>query len=72
MPTPVPCNHFPSNTWIHLVWKLERVGDQVHYLSVSVADQTYTVDTYYTAQPNWYQEDRRRFPDGGQLQTGAV
>jgi hypothetical protein len=31
------------------VWKLERVGDQVHYLSVSVADQTYTVDTYYTA-----------------------
>jgi hypothetical protein len=37
--------------------ELERVGDQVHYLSVSVADQTYTVDTYYTAQPNWYQEE---------------
>jgi hypothetical protein len=57
MPTSVPCNHFPSNTWIHLVWTLERVGDQVHYISVSVADQTYTVDTYYTAQPNWYQEE---------------
>jgi hypothetical protein len=57
MPTAVPCSHFPSNTWIHLVWKLERVGDQVHYLSVSVADQTYTVDTYHTAQPNWYQEE---------------
>jgi hypothetical protein len=37
--------------------ELERVGDQVHYLSVSVADQTYTVDTYHTAQPNWYQEE---------------
>ncbi len=57
MPTSVPCNHFPSNTWIHLVWNLERIGNQVHYINVSVADQTYTVDTYYTAQPNWYQEE---------------
>jgi hypothetical protein len=24
---------------------------------VSVAAQTYTVDTYYTAQPNWYREE---------------
>jgi hypothetical protein len=22
-----------------------------------VADQTYNVDAYYTAQPNWYQEE---------------
>jgi len=22
-----------------------------------VADQTYTVDTHYTAQPNWHQEE---------------
>lgn len=56
-PTSVPCNHFPSKTWIHLIWTLERVGNQVHYISVSVADQTYDVDTYYTAQPNWYQEE---------------
>jgi hypothetical protein len=26
-------------------------------LSVSVADQTYTVDAYYTAQPNWFKEE---------------
>lgn len=57
VPTSVPCNHFPSNTWIHLVWNLERVGNQVHYIDVSVADQTYNVDTYYTAQPNWFQEE---------------
>jgi hypothetical protein len=56
-PTSVPCNHFPSNTWVHLIWILERVGNQVHYISVNVADQDYTVDTYYTAQPNWYQEE---------------
>jgi hypothetical protein len=54
---PIPCNHFPSNTWIHLVWTFERVGNQVHYMTLSVADQTYDVDTYYTAQPNWTQEE---------------
>jgi hypothetical protein len=57
VPIPVPCNHFPSNTWIHLVWRLERVGNQVRYISVSVADQSYPVDVYYNAQPNWYQEE---------------
>ena len=56
-PTSVPCDHFPSNTWIHLIWHFERVGNQVHYIDVSVADQSYTVDTYYTAQPNWFQEE---------------
>jgi len=57
VPTSVPCTPFPSETWVHLIWTLERVGNQVHYVSVSVADQTYTVDTYYTAQPNWYEEE---------------
>jgi len=53
----VPCDHFPSNTWIHLTWNLERVGNQVHYISLTVADQTYNVDTYFNAQPNWTQEE---------------
>jgi len=57
VPTSVPCQHFPSDTWIHLVWNLERVGNQVHYMTLNVADQEYDVDTYYTAQPNWYQEE---------------
>jgi len=57
LPTSVPCNHFPSNTWIHLTWTLERVGDQVHYITLQVADQTYNVDTYYSAEPNWYEEE---------------
>lgn len=56
-PTSVPCNHFPSNTWVHLIWSFERVGNQVHYISVSVADQVYDLDIYYTAQPNWTQEE---------------
>jgi len=57
VPTSVPCKHFPSNTWEHLIWTLERVGNQVHYITLRVDDQDYDVDTYYTAQPNWYQEE---------------
>jgi Bacterial Ig domain len=57
VPTSIACNHFPSNTWIHLIWTLERVGNQVHYVTLNVANQEYNVDTYYTAQPNWYQEE---------------
>lgn len=57
VPTSVPCTHFPSNTWIHAIWTLERVGDQVHYISLQVNDQTYDVDTYYTAQSSWYADE---------------
>jgi len=28
-PTSVDCKPFPANTWIHLVWNVERVGDRV-------------------------------------------
>ncbi len=57
VPTSIPCTYFPSNTWIHLVWTLERVGNQIHYISLAVGDQTYNVDTYYTAQPKWYADE---------------
>jgi len=57
VPTSVPCTQFPSNTWIHIVWTLERVGNQVHYISLQVNDQTYDVNTYYTAQSNWYADE---------------
>jgi hypothetical protein len=57
VPTNAPCTHFPSNTWIHIIWTLERVGNQVHYISLQVNDQTYDLDTYYTAQSNWYADE---------------
>lgn len=57
VPIPVACNYFPSQTWIHLIWTLERVGNQVHYVTLSVADQTHNVDVYFIAQPKWYQEE---------------
>jgi len=49
-PTNIPCNPFPANQWIHLVWTVERVGEQMHYISLQVGDQTYNVDTYYDNQ----------------------
>ena len=56
-PTQFPCTLFPANTWIHLVWNVERVGNQVHYISLTVGDQTYNVDTYYPNQPDWTLEE---------------
>jgi hypothetical protein len=55
--TSIPCDAFPANTWIHLVWKFERVGEQVHYISLTVGDQLYNVDTYYGDQPGWTLEE---------------
>lgn len=55
-PTSAPCTPFPANTWIHLVWQFERVGNQVHYISLSVGDQTYPLDLYYSNEPNWTME----------------
>lgn len=53
----VPCNPFPANTWVHLVWQFERVNNQVHYISLQIGDQTYQVDTYYNNQPDWTLEE---------------
>lgn len=55
--TNIPCNPFPANTWTHLVWNVERVGNQVHYISLTIGDQTYNVDTYYDNQQNWTLEE---------------
>jgi hypothetical protein len=56
-PTIYDCKPFPANTWIHLVWNVERVGNQVHYISLTVGDQTFNVDTYYPNQPDWTLEE---------------
>jgi hypothetical protein len=56
-PTSVDCVPFQANSWIHLVWAVERVGNQVHYISLTVGDQTYAIDKYFDAQPNWTLEE---------------
>ena len=56
-PTSIDCKPFPAATWIHLVWNVERVGNQVHYISLTVGNQTYNIDTSYQAQPSWTLEE---------------
>ncbi len=57
IPTSAPCDAFPANTWIHLVWSFERVGSQVHYVSLAVNGQTYNLDIYRANEPFWPMED---------------
>lgn len=57
VPTSVPCNPVQANVWNHLVWNFERVGNQVHYISVELNGQTTIVDQYQSNQPFWSIED---------------
>jgi hypothetical protein len=54
--TKVPCKQV-SKGWHHLVWQFERVGTQVHYVSIALDNTTYTLDLYRNSQPNWDLEE---------------
>jgi len=51
--TSAPCPRFPANQWVHIIWKFERVGQQVHYISLQVDNNTYPLDLFYSAEPSW-------------------
>lgn len=55
--TTVPCDPFPGSAWNHLTWNVERVGNQVHYITLTVNGQAYNVDTYYNNQQGWDLEE---------------
>jgi len=44
---------FTGNSWNHFIWNFERVGNQVHYISLVINDVTYPVDVYKSAESNW-------------------
>ena len=52
VPSSVPCNPFSANTWHHLVWQFERSDSQVHYINVTIDNQTTSVDVFHNAQPD--------------------
>ncbi|MGA8443240.1 MAG: hypothetical protein WB762_06645 [Candidatus Sulfotelmatobacter sp.] len=66
--TSIPCNHFPSQTWIHLVWNFERVGNQVHHIDLSVP----TATTLHGAAPVVPGRNRCRVSVGWQLRATTV
>ncbi len=51
--TSVPCAPFAANQWQHIIWTFERVGQQVHYISLSVNGNVYPLNIYLPAQQNW-------------------
>jgi hypothetical protein len=57
--TKIPCtpDSFPANKWTHLVWQFERVGNQVHYISVTVGSQTFPVDMLQSFEAGWVMQD---------------
>ena len=59
-------------TWIHFVWNFERVGNQVHYIGLSVGDNDYTIDTYYGAATVVSGRNRCRVSGGWQLRAATL
>lgn len=57
VPTNVDCKPFSPNAWHHLVWQFERTNHQVHYVSVTVDNQTLPVEIYEDPQTNWKSDD---------------
>lgn len=50
MPTGASC-HVNANSWNHLTWELERVGDKTRFVAVTLNGYRQTVDKYFTAKP---------------------
>lgn len=48
--TSVACPVVSAKTWHHLVWQFEQVNNKMHYISVTLDDQTMPVDKYYDPQ----------------------
>lgn len=58
-PTQFPCSRsdFPANTWIHLVWDVQRVGNTVQYNTLTVGNNVFNVNTTFSNEPNWTLEE---------------
>ncbi len=56
-PSSVDCLVFSAATWHHLLWQLERVNGQVHYISLTVDGKVFPVDIFMDPQPNWAGND---------------
>lgn len=55
--TTIPCDPFPANSWNHLTWTFQRVGQQVYYNTLTVNGTVYQVNTYYNNQSGWTLEE---------------
>lgn len=49
-PSQVSCPTLQANTWTHFTWEFERVGHQVHYVSLTINGSKHPVDMYLPAE----------------------
>jgi hypothetical protein len=57
VPTSAPCTQWPANSWVHIIWSVQRFGDNVRYLSVSVNGKSYPLNLQLSRQPSWAGSD---------------
>jgi hypothetical protein len=57
LPTNLPCPVFSANSWHRITWLLERVNNQVHYISLTVDGKTMAVDIYKDPEQNFHGTD---------------
>lgn len=56
-PSAVPCHQFAAKAWTHVVWTFERVGTQVHYVSLQLNGVTIPVNMYWGYQASYPDQD---------------
>lgn len=55
--SPIPCSPFAAKTWTHVVWNFERVGTQVHYISLVLNGKVIPVNIYWGYQASYPNSD---------------
>ena len=48
--TDIPCPQVAAKQWHHLVWHIERIANQAHYIGVTLDDKYTVVDKYFDPQ----------------------
>jgi len=51
--TGVHCPVVSPDAWHHLTWQVERANGEVHYISLTLDGNVFTIDKYYHAQQGW-------------------
>jgi len=57
VPTKLACKQWKANTWVHIVWSVQRVGDTVRYTSIAIDGVTNSINMQLPRQPSWVGSD---------------
>jgi hypothetical protein len=66
--TGVGCSAPPTYKWNHLIWEIERVNGQVHYIAVTLNGAKHYINRYYAARSSGASELNVAFQMDGNYQ----